>query len=125
MKAFHLCMGVARTLISGNTGIHQYSFRGTKNVTNKVMRTRKRELFAREPLGEKSVQQMAGIGKQQAEKLKDEGYEKAYQILGMFLQCNKEEEKFKSWLKTTCGANKKQQSDCFLCLQEWCNNHPL
>lgn len=49
----------------------------------------------------------------------------AYQILGMFLQCNKEEEKFKSWLKTTCGANKKQQSDCFLCLQEWCNNHPL
>ena len=40
------------------------------------MRTRKRELFAREPIGEKSVQQMAGIGKQQAEKLKDEGYEK-------------------------------------------------
>lgn len=40
------------------------------------MRTRKRELFAQEPIGEKSVQQMAGIGKQQAGKLKDEGYEK-------------------------------------------------
>lgn len=45
----------------------------------------------------------------------------AYVVLGQFLVLKKEEELFRDWLLDTCGANKKQQSDCFTCLKEWCN----
>lgn len=41
-----------------------------------MQRTRKFEKFVLEPIGEKSVRKLAGIGKQHARKLKDEGYVK-------------------------------------------------
>lgn len=45
----------------------------------------------------------------------------AYVVLGQFLVLKKDEELFKDWLKDTCGANSKQQGDCFGCLKEWCD----
>lgn len=45
----------------------------------------------------------------------------AYVVLGQFLVLKKDEELFRDWLKDTCGANVKQQGDCYGCLKEWCD----
>lgn len=45
----------------------------------------------------------------------------AYVVLGQFLILKKDEELFRDWLKDTCGANAKQQGDCYGCLKEWCD----
>lgn len=46
---------------------------------------------------------------------------KAYVVLGQFLVLSKDEELFQDWLRYSCGANTKQQRDCFGCLKEWCD----
>lgn len=46
----------------------------------------------------------------------------AYVVLGQFLVLRKDEELFREWLKDTCGANTKQQGDCYGCLREWCDS---
>lgn len=46
----------------------------------------------------------------------------AYVVLGQFLIFKKNEELFKDWLKETCGATSKCQSDCYACLSEWCSS---
>ena len=45
----------------------------------------------------------------------------AYQVLGQYFVLNKDEDKFKKWLKDICAANDLQQNECFLCLKEWCD----
>lgn len=47
---------------------------------------------------------------------------KAYVVLGQYLVLKKDEQRFKDWLKETCGANAKQQEDCYQCLKGWCDN---
>ena len=54
-------------------------------------------------------------------RLGDQGYNKAYVVLGQFLVLKKNPELFKDWLAQTCGANAKQQADCEKCLAEWCD----
>lgn len=46
----------------------------------------------------------------------------AYVVLGQYLVLKKDEQRFKDWLKETCGANAKQQEDCYQCLKGWCDN---
>ncbi|CAI9546517.1 unnamed protein product [Staurois parvus] len=77
--------------------------------------------FVAEPMGEKSVQCVAGIGEVLGQRLGDKGFDKAYILLGQFLVLRKDEELFKDWLKDTCGANAKQGRDCYGCLKEWCD----
>nr|XP_020456184.1 barrier-to-autointegration factor [Monopterus albus]XP_020456185.1 barrier-to-autointegration factor [Monopterus albus]XP_020456186.1 barrier-to-autointegration factor [Monopterus albus]XP_020456187.1 barrier-to-autointegration factor [Monopterus albus]XP_020456188.1 barrier-to-autointegration factor [Monopterus albus]XP_020456189.1 barrier-to-autointegration factor [Monopterus albus]XP_020456190.1 barrier-to-autointegration factor [Monopterus albus] len=77
--------------------------------------------FVAEPMGEKSVMALAGIGEVLGKRLEDKGFDKAYVVLGQFLVLKKDEELFRDWLKDTCGANSKQQGDCCGCLKEWCD----
>lgn len=44
----------------------------------------------------------------------------AYVVLGQYLLLKKEKELFQEWLKDTCSANSKQSSDCYQCLNDWC-----
>mgnify|MGYP002803539553 FL=1 len=74
-----------------------------------------------EPMGEKKVSELAGIGKVLGQKLVDAGFDKAYVVLGQFLVLRKDEEMFLDWIKTTVGANSKQGGDCYNCLKEWCD----
>ena len=71
-------------------------------------------------MSEKDVTELAGIGPVLGKRLTDKGFDKAYVVLGQFLVLKKNEELFKDWLSDTCGANSKQQNDCFTCLNEWC-----
>ncbi|XP_029642901.1 barrier-to-autointegration factor B [Octopus sinensis] len=79
--------------------------------------------FVDEPMGDKSVKQLAGIGDTLGDRLIEKGYEKAYNVLGQFLLLNKDEELFKDWISETINANAKQGRDCFNCLKTWCDNY--
>ena len=73
-------------------------------------------------MGDKPVTELAGIGGVLGGRLSDKGFDKAYVVLGQFLILKKDQDIFKEWLKDACGANSKQQSDCYNCLKEWCNS---
>uniref|UniRef100_A0A6M2DF72 Barrier-to-autointegration factor-like protein n=1 Tax=Xenopsylla cheopis TaxID=163159 RepID=A0A6M2DF72_XENCH len=83
--------------------------------------TQKHRNFVSEPMGNKLVTDLAGIGPTLGKRLADKGYYKASTVLGKFLALDKDEDKFKPWLKSVCGANSKQAGDCYHCLSEWCN----
>ena len=72
-------------------------------------------------MGEKAVTELPGIGPVLGKRLSGKGFDKAYVVLGQFLVLKKNEDLFKDWLSQTCGANSKQQDDCYSCLHEWCN----
>lgn len=142
--------------------------------------SQKHKDFVAEPMGEKPVMALAGIGEVLGKRLEEKGFDKvffslftpealcwlmysqyrvpagflwllhnhlqglgaalflglsrtdwksfsvcsppqAYVVLGQFLVLKKDEELFRDWLKDTCGANAKQQGDCYGCLKEWCD----
>jgi len=73
-----------------------------------------------EPMGDKTVSELAGIGEVLGKRLGEKGFDKAYVVLGQFLVLKKNEELFIDWLKEEVGANKKQAGDCYTCLSQWC-----
>ncbi|XP_072110755.1 barrier-to-autointegration factor B-like [Mobula birostris] len=77
--------------------------------------------FVAKPIGEKSMKCLEGIGETLGQRLEDQGFDKAYVVLGQFPVLKKDEELFKEWLKDTCQANAKQSNDCHTCLWEWCD----
>ena len=77
--------------------------------------------FVSEPMGEKPVTELAGIGETLGKRLEGKGFDKAYVVLGQFLVLKKNPELFTEWLKDTCQANTKQANDCTHCLNEWCD----
>jgi len=83
--------------------------------------SQKHRNFVAEPMGEKPVTELAGIGEVLGERLQKEGYDKAYVVLGQFLLLKKNQEDFEDWLKDLVQANKKQSGDCYQCLTDWCN----
>ena len=83
--------------------------------------SQKHRNFVAEPMGQKDVTELAGIGEVLGGRLRDEGFDKAYVVLGQFLVLRKDEELFKDWLNQTCKANSKQASDCCCCLKDWCD----
>uniref|UniRef100_A0A8C2LM02 Barrier-to-autointegration factor n=1 Tax=Cricetulus griseus TaxID=10029 RepID=A0A8C2LM02_CRIGR len=74
--------------------------------------SRKHHNFVAEPMGEKPVGSLAGIGEVLGKKVEERGFDKAYVVLGQFLVLKKDD---------MCGANAKQSRDCFGCLREWCD----
>jgi len=83
--------------------------------------SQKHRNFVAEPMGEKPVTDLAGIGEVLGERLKVEGYDKAYVVLGQFLLLKKNQEDFQDWLKDLTQANVKQSGDCYQCLKDWCD----
>ncbi|XP_062569526.1 barrier-to-autointegration factor-like [Saccostrea cucullata] len=84
--------------------------------------SQKHKNFVQEPMAEKPVTELAGIGPTLGGRLIENGFDLAYVVLGQFLVLKKDEEMFKDWLKEVCGANAKQQEDCYRCLKDWCDN---
>lgn len=83
--------------------------------------SQKHRNFVAEPMGEKPVTELAGVGEVLGKRLEVAGFDKAYTVLGQFLVLKKEKELFQEWLKDTCNANSKQSSDCYQCLKDWCD----
>ncbi|XP_054924611.1 barrier-to-autointegration factor-like [Dermacentor andersoni] len=81
--------------------------------------SKKHRNFVSEPMGEKDVTELAGVGDVLGGRLKDRGFDKAYVVLGQFLELKKDRQGFESWMKSTCSANSKQAGDCYECLRDW------
>ncbi|KPP67980.1 barrier-to-autointegration factor-like [Scleropages formosus] len=84
--------------------------------------SRKHRDFVSEPMAEKPVTALSGIGEALGKKLEEQGFDKAYVVLGQFLVLRKDQELFGEWLKDACGANSKQAMSCSQCLKEWCDS---
>ncbi|XP_050300975.1 barrier-to-autointegration factor [Anthonomus grandis grandis] len=82
--------------------------------------SQKHRNFVAEPMGDKPVTELAGVGGVLGERLKEAGFDKAFVVLGQFLVLKKNQELFKDWMKETCSANTKQSTDCWQCLNDWC-----
>merc|ERR1712212_279927 len=97
-------------------------FRESPLQSDEIMSStsQKHRNFVSEPMGEKPVTDLSGIGEVLGKRLEEQGFDKAYVVLGQYLLLKKNDELFANWLKETCGANKKQQGDCGKCLKEWC-----
>lgn len=83
----------------------------------------KHRRFCSEPMGDKLVYELPGIGPVLGGRLQNRGIIRARDVLGRFLVLNKDEWKFKNWLRDSCRANAKQQRDCYNCLREWTSNN--
>ena len=87
----------------------------------------KHEMFVREPMGDKDVCELAGIGPRCAELFRNLGFDKAYNLLGQFLILNQDEEMFCAWLAQEISdghaMSKKHRTDVYHCLKQWCQNN--
>jgi len=83
--------------------------------------SQKHRNFVAEPMGNKPVNELAGVGETLGKRLADKGYDLANVVLGQYLLLKGNEELFSEWMKETCNANAKQQRDCYTCLKEWCD----
>lgn len=81
--------------------------------------SQKHRNFVAEPMGEKPVTELAGIGEALGKRLVAAGFDKANVVFGQFLVLKKNRELFQEWLKETCQANVKQSADCYQCLHDW------
>ncbi|XP_013889094.1 barrier-to-autointegration factor [Austrofundulus limnaeus] len=77
--------------------------------------------FVGEPMGDKPVMALSGIGETLGRRLEEQGFDKAYVVLGQFLLLKKDPEMFTDWLKDASGANTRQAASCSQCLKEWCD----
>ncbi|XP_029304641.1 barrier-to-autointegration factor-like isoform X2 [Cottoperca gobio] len=73
--------------------------------------SQKHKHFVAEPMGEKCVTTLPGIGAAHGKRLEEKGFGKAYDVLGQFLVLKRDEKLCRDWLKDICGANVKQQAE--------------
>lgn len=85
--------------------------------------TKKHRDFVSEPIGEKDVSSIPGIGAVLAKRLGEKGFPKAYNLLGQVLLLNKDKAVFMEWLTECCQANSKQSQECATALCEWAGAH--
>ncbi|XP_054654705.1 barrier-to-autointegration factor-like protein [Dunckerocampus dactyliophorus] len=83
--------------------------------------SRKHKDFVEEPMGEKAVTALPGIGPTLGASLSQQGFDKASLLLGQFLLLKEDTDKFADWLKDVCGASARQAAPCSQCLKEWCD----
>lgn len=83
--------------------------------------SQKHRNFIAEPMGNKSVTELAGIGPVLGARLSSKGYSRAHAVLGQFLILRRNRERFKDWLYQICNANEQQQKACYMCIKAWCD----
>ena len=81
--------------------------------------------FVNYPIGIKTVECLPGIGNTFGEKLRDKGFKYAYQVLGKFLEFDRDEELFTDWLGKMCcrPSNHWQMVKCYDGLNKWYRQH--
>jgi barrier-to-autointegration factor len=83
------------------------------------MSTIKHKNFVSEPIRDKHITDVPGIGVNLGKRLESSGVNKAYILLGRFLFQNKDEKTFIAWLKASCGANNSQAQQTYNALKSW------
>lgn len=84
--------------------------------------TKKHREFVAEPIKDKDVDKLPGIGPVAANNLKNRGYNLARQLLGELLLKGDDQEKFCAFLMEVSGANSENQRICYKALKEFSDN---
>lgn len=82
------------------------------------MSSKKHNNFLGEPMKNKEVEKIPGIGNTIGQQMKTKGITYAHQVFGQFLVLEKDKKKFCDWVKTF-GANNGQSNDCYKAMLEW------
>ncbi|MFH4973432.1 hypothetical protein AB6A40_000141 [Gnathostoma spinigerum] len=75
--------------------------------------------FISEPMGDKDITAVAGIGPTYGTKLSKLGYDKAYVLFGQYLLLKKDKELFIDFLKEKAGMTEHYANSAYECLKEW------
>lgn len=79
----------------------------------------KHRRFVCEPIKNKLVTDIPGIGAELGQRLNKRGIKMAYIVLGRFLILEKDKQAFTTWLKIECGANALQGKHAYDALEIW------
>uniref|UniRef100_A0A5S6QK79 Barrier-to-autointegration factor 1 n=1 Tax=Trichuris muris TaxID=70415 RepID=A0A5S6QK79_TRIMR len=79
--------------------------------------------FISEPMGDKDVDCVPGIGENYAKKLRKEGFDKAYLLLGQFLILKQSEDLFVTWIVDLGGLSRKHAEQCARALTDWVSHN--
>lgn len=93
-----------------------------EDTSTKSSTSQKHSKFANEPMRNKDVTELPGIGDIHGGELRKKRFTKAKHVLGQFLDLERTGGDFKEWLKET-GANEKQREDCYRGIKDWCDHH--
>ncbi|XP_010896520.2 barrier-to-autointegration factor B [Esox lucius] len=85
--------------------------------------SQKHRNFVSEPMGNRSVRDVPGIGSAQGRRLEEKGVARADQMLGQYLVSGRDQDRFQNYLKGASGANAKQQRDAYHGMKEWTENN--
>ncbi|CAF0725258.1 unnamed protein product [Adineta steineri] len=77
--------------------------------------------FTGEPLKDKLLDEVPGIGPKLASNLEGSGITKAYELLGIYLTLLKNKEYFELWIRDNAGANRHQAKQCADAIDSFCS----
>ncbi|KAK9736690.1 Barrier to autointegration factor [Popillia japonica] len=83
---------------------------------------KKHSNFVSEPMRNKPVGEVPGIGKTSAGRLDSRGYGESRDVLGKYLAVKGDEQRFRDFVMSNAGANSKSTGDCYKAMKEWTNN---
>uniref|UniRef100_A0A8C4RK30 Barrier-to-autointegration factor n=1 Tax=Erpetoichthys calabaricus TaxID=27687 RepID=A0A8C4RK30_ERPCA len=81
--------------------------------------SRKYATFVSEPMLNKSVRAVPGVGDVLGRRLETRQHSQATNLLGVYLQTGRNQNKFCHWMNENCGANRQQASRSFKAMSEW------
>ncbi|XP_061600808.1 barrier-to-autointegration factor-like protein [Cololabis saira] len=79
--------------------------------------------FVREPLWNKPVTAIPGIGEELDQRLRERGFYNADRVMKLFVQYGRDTESFKTWLMCVIGSPPYMAELCAQALWEWSNIH--
>lgn len=85
--------------------------------------SQKHQGFVTEPMGNRSVRDVPGIGPAHGRTLEERGMPRADQFSGCYPKRFWDHGQFQDNLKNTTGANAKQQRDAYNGMREWTDNN--
>ena len=98
-------------------------FRRFFHVRGAMSSSKKCRQLVAEPIKDKGVEELPGVGAVAAKRLKNYHYPKAEKVLGIFLMMERNEVRFCRWLMSEGCLNSRDQKICYNALNKYCNNH--
>ncbi|KAI4462682.1 barrier to autointegration factor 2 [Holotrichia oblita] len=84
--------------------------------------SKKHSNFVSEPMRNKRVTEVPGIGGTYGDRLSSRGYGQARDVLGQYLTVKGDEKPFRDFVMSNAGANSKSTGECYQAMKQWTDN---